>query len=398
MESLLSRSAPRRARLSARIVVIGGGYAGSHAAVTARRAGGQVTLIDQDGLHGFLPRLAAVAAGRLRAGDARTPLGELLGVDVHRGLVMRIDRDEREVVLADGKRIPYDALVVTVGSRPTAAPIPGASEHARSLHSPDDALALRVVLRAAAELVIVGGGTTGVQLAAEVATAHPEMTVRVVETQPRVLPTEPRVVGAAARRLLDHAGVNVHLGVSVASIDARGALLGDGQRLDGLVVWAGGWEADASHLFPGVPTVDGRVEVARDLSVPGYPRVLAAGDIAAHRDVLNRALPMSAQIAVQAGAAAGTAAVALAQGDRPRRARLAEFGRIIDLGGRGVGRIGLIPLGWGPTARMVPLLHVAIDLRHLAQLGGPLTALAHAPGRGGHLDTGGHREPLRAVS
>jgi NADH:ubiquinone reductase (H+-translocating) len=255
-----------------------------------------------------------------------------------------------------------------------------------------------VALRTASQLVVVGGGATGVQLAAEVAAANPELPVRLVEASGRMLPAEPKVLGRSMRRLLDDAGVELHLGVPVAAIDGQGADLADGQRLDGLVVWAGGWEADASSLFPGAETADGRVVVGRDLTVPGYDRVLAAGDIAAHQDLLGRPLAMSAQIAVQAGAAAGASAVALAHGERPKWARLFELGRVVDLGHRGVGRIGPIPLGWGPTARLVPLMHLAIDLRHLAQLGGPLAALAHAPGRGGHLDVGGHLEPLRAVS
>jgi NADH:ubiquinone reductase (H+-translocating) len=380
-----------------RIVVIGGGYAGSHAAVAARRAGGDVTVIDQDGLHGFLPRLAGVAAGRLRAGDARTPLGELLGVEVRQGSAQRIDPSARVVELTDGTVVPYDGLVVTVGSRTAGSPVAGADEHAWSLHTPDDALALRVALRTASQLVVVGGGATGVQLAAEVAAADPTMPVRLVEASPRLLPAEPKLLGSSMRRLLEEAGVELHLGVDVAAIDAHGADLADGQRLTGLVVWAGGWEADASALLPVAETTAGRVVVGRDLTVPGYDRVLAAGDIAAHRDLLGRPLAMSAQIAVQAGAAAGAAAVALALGERPKWARLFELGRVVDLGDRGVGRLGPVPLGWGPTARLVPWMHLAIDLRHLAQLGGPLAALAHAPGRGGHLDAGGHREPLRAV-
>lgn len=380
-----------------RIVVIGGGYAGTHAAVAARRAGGQVTIVDQDGLHGFLPRLAGVAAGRLRAGDARTPLGELLGVQVRPGSAERLDVDQRQVELADGAPVAYDGLVVTVGSRTARSPVPGADAHAWSLHTPDDALALRVALRETSQLIVVGGGATGVQLAAEVATAHPDLSVRLVEAGSRLLPAEPRILGSSMRRLLEDEGVDLHLGVHVSAIDAEGVDLGDGQRLDGLVVWAGGWEADASALLPGAETRDGRVVIGRDLTVPGYDRVLAAGDIAAHRDVIGRPLAMSAQIAAQAGAAAGAGAVAVANGKRPRRARLVELGRVVDLGDRGVGRVGPVPIGWGPTARLVPLMHLAVDLRHLAQLGGPLVALAHAPGRGGHLDVGGHREPLRAV-
>ncbi len=381
-----------------RVVVIGAGYAGSHAAVAAQRtAGVEVVVVDHDGWHGFLPRLAGVAAGRLRASDARSPLRELTGVEVVHARAVRVDDAEGRVVLDDATTLHADAMVITVGSGSPAGSVTGSSAHAATLHTPDDALRLRRRLARATRLLVVGAGATGVQLAAEAAATRPEMDVHLIEIAGRVLPAEPPRLGDDATRILRRAGVRLHLGTEVVRIDRRGLRLGDGRRLDGTVVWAGGWRARADDLLPTAPLLDGRAVVTSDLRVSGLRRTLAAGDIAAHRDVLGRPLPMSAQIASQAGAVAGRNAAALATGQRTRPARLMELGRLIDCGSRGVGRVGPVPLGWGPTDRLVPLFHLGIDLRHLWQLGGPLLAWAHLPGNAGPRPRGDDVPDLRAV-
>lgn len=367
-----------------RVVIIGAGYAGSHAAAAASRSGDvEVVVIDHDGRHGFLARMAGVAAGRLRVSDARAPLQELVDADIEvvHGRAVRIDDEAGVVTLDDATTLRAAAVVVAAGSGSPAGSVAGSERYAATLHTPDDALRLRRRLARSSRLVVVGAGPTGVQLAAEVAAARPGIDVHLIEIAGRVLPAEPRRLGDDATQALLRVGVRLHLNTEVARVDRRGVVLGDGRRFDGTVVWAGGWRADASVLLPGAPTQDGRVIVTSDLRVSGLRRVLAAGDIAAHRDIVGRLLPMSAQIASQAGATAGRNAAALATGHPTRPARLFEIGRIIDLGDRGVGRIGPIPIGWGPTDRLVPLFHLAVDLRHLWQLGGVPVALAHTPGR-----------------
>lgn len=383
-----------------RVVIIGAGYAGSHAAVAASREDDvEVVVVDHDGRHGFLPRMAGVAAGRLRVSDAHAPLLELVDADVSvvHGRAVRIDDDAGTVTLDDATVLRADAVVVTTGSGSPAGSVEGSERHAATLHTPGDALALRRRLARTDRLVIVGAGATGVQLAAEVAAARPGIEVHLLEVAGRVLPAEPRRLGEDAARALRRVGVHLHLGTEVARVDRRGVRLGDGRRVDGTVVWAGGWRADATALLPGAPNQDGRVIVTSDLRVSGLRRILAAGDIAAHRDVLGRLLPMSAQIASQAGATAGRNAAALATGHPTRPARLLELGRLIDLGDRGVGRLGPLPIGWGPTDRLVPLFHLAVDLRHLWQLGGVTVALAHTPGRRSDTTAPAATTPLHAV-
>lgn len=383
------------------VVVIGGGYAGAHAARRARAAGAQVVVVDPDAQHALTPRFAAVAAGRLPTSAAVAPIEELLDVEVVPDRAVAVDPQRRTVTLAGGDALPYGALVVTTGAVPSAPPVDGLVANGVALAGVEDVLRLRDRIddlagassragattpddpeqASAPSLIIVGGGATGVQVAAEVAHRHPGVPVTVVELAARLLPSEPRSLGRAATRLLRAAGVEVRTGRSVTAVDADGALLDDGTRLDGLTAWAGGWQAAGSELLPHAATDGGRLVVGPDLAVAGHDHVFAAGDTAAHTDLLGRPLPMSAQIASQAGDVAGRNAAAVVASRPTRRSVLVELGRVIDLGGGvGVASLGPVRLARRPLDRVVPLLHLAIDLRHLWQVGGLRGVVGHAPG------------------
>lgn len=361
------------------VVVVGAGYAGVHAARTARDAGAHVTLVDPTGRHDLAPRLAAVAAGRRGIGDAWAAVDELLDVELRRDLVTEVDAATGEVHLAGGEVLRPRSVVVTAGASAWLPPVDGL-DHATALTLKDasDALRVRTRLADADGLVVVGAGATGVQLAAEVAARHP-IPVTLVEVGDRLLDAFPGSLGRRAGTLLRRRGVDVRLDTEVTRVDARGIELADGARLDGLVVWTTGVAADATELLPGCPTRDGRLLVDRCLRVG--PRVLAAGDMAATRDVLGRVTAMSAQIALQSGRAAGRNAAAIAAGRAPSAVPLVDLGWIVDLGGRGVGQVGPLPLAAPIVDRAVPLLHELVDARHLLQFGGLRALVEHAPGR-----------------
>lgn len=382
------------------VVIIGGGYAGAHAARRAVRTGAphdvRVVVVGEGGRHPFAPRYAAVAAGRAPQGDLAAPLTSLLGdlgprVEEHGGRVERVDHATRTVHLTDGTHHRYDALVVTSGAGVATPPVDGLAEHARMLSSVEAVVALRAELTAphavgAGGVVVIGGGATGVQLAAEVAHTRPDRDVTLVEAADRVLPQEPRSLGRAAARLLRSAGVTVRLAADVAEVHDGGARLEDGTSLRGVVVWAGGWRADGNRLLPQAPTADGRLQVGLDLEVAGHDGVFAAGDVAAHHDVLGRPLAMSAQIAAQAGEVAGHNAVTWLRGRPTKPAVLLELGRVLDLGGGvGVARMGPLRFTRRPLDRVPPLLHLAIDVRHLWQVGRLHGVIDHAPLRGGDV-------------
>jgi len=354
------------------VLVVGGGYAGLHAANAVRRSGVPVTVVDRTGRHDFVTRLAAVAGGTAPAEDASRPLRSFIDRVVV-GSVVEIAAGS--ITLADGRTITADAVVITAGSALSRPPVEGI-ELAHGLRSAEDALALREAVARASSVVIIGGGATGVQLAGAAAIAHPSLTIHLVEATSRLLAGMPGAFGSGARRILEGRNVRLHLDSSVERIIEHGAIV-DGTLLEGLVVWAGGFSAGAQRY--GMPvSEDGRILVDEALCVVGSDRAFAAGDIAAHRSGDGDPLPMSAQIAVQAGTAAGRNAVRAVRGEPLEAVDLRQVGWVLDLGGRrGLAQVGPINLTIAGADLLPPLLHDAIDLKDLVEIGG-LQALRYA--------------------
>jgi NADH dehydrogenase len=355
------------------VLVVGGGYAGLHAVRAVERLGVNATVIDRTGDHDFVTRLAAVAGGSAPKGDARQPLGRFVR-SVEAGSVVSVD--DGAVELADGRRIEADAVVITAGAKSSRPPIEGI-EHAAGLRTADDALALRTAIAATTSVVIIGGGATGVQLAGAVSHAHPKILVHLVEVEPHLLAGLPTGLGRGAERILGGRGVELHLGHPVDRIDPDGVHV-DGTFIEGYVVWAGGFAADAARL--GVPTTDdGRIAVDADLRISGMQRTFAAGDVAGHVDRHGDAMPMSAQVAVQAGTVAGRNAARLVRHEPTESASLQQLGWVLDLaGGRGLAQLGPLVLASPVVDLIPPLMHHAIDLKDLIEIGG-LGALRFAP-------------------
>lgn len=349
------------------VAVIGGGYAGLHAARVAAGSGVATTVIDPTPHHAFTTRLAAVAGGTVQADAARAPLQSLVS-RVREGRLATVDPSGL-ALLSDGTRLTADAMVVTVGSQPTAPPLPGL-EHLASLRTAEEALDLRERLSRAATLVILGAGPTGVQLAGAAAAAQRGLEVHLVERKDRLLPGMRPRLGTHALAILEQRSVRVHLCTSMACADERGVVLDDDERINGVGVWAGGFSAHTDVVDARV--VAGRIAVDEALRIERSSTVFAAGDIAAPHDHAGALLPMSAQIAVQAGTAAGANAAAIVKGRAVEPVALRDRGWVVDLGGgRGVADLGGVRLARPLLDRIPPLLHWAIDTRNLWQIAGP---------------------------
>jgi len=356
------------------VLIVGGGYAGVHTARSVRRAGRSATIVDPSGRHDFVTRLAAVAGGTAPVSDASAPLSDFAD-DVVIGSMVAV-RDG-EVDLDDGTTLTADAVVITAGAVPVKPPIDGI-EHTYPLRTEADAINLRSEIEASNEIVIVGGGATGVQLAGAIATTHPTTMVTIVDGSERLLAGMSDASGNDAERILRERGVHVVLGSEVEEIYENGLSVG-GDVIGGLPVWAAGFEARADDF--GVPADDkGRVLVDRFLRVEGWSATFAAGDIALHLTSGGDELPMSAQIAVQAGDAAGRNAVRLLREDTLDRAGLSHRGWVLDLGGhRGLAEFGPVALTTPFLDLLPPALHWGIDMKHLIETRG-LAGIADRPG------------------
>lgn len=323
-----------------RVVVVGAGFGGLAVVDDLADAPVDIVLVDSNNFHTFQPLLYQVATAGLDSDDIAHPVRGIVAkqpnVDVRLGHVVDIDLEERLIRFADGPALEYDHLVLAAGAITATYGIPGVEEHAFGLKHLDDALALRAhVLRqfervvvdptlvdeGALNVVIAGGGPTGVELAGGLVELFdrvlsrdfPTLDVRrarviLVEPTDRLLSSfSPRLSGLALRTLSSRR-VEVVLGVGVAGADGKVIELTDGSRIPaGTLVWTAGVKANplaeviGRQLGEGALTRGSRIVVEKDLSVPGHPEVLVIGDLAAATDENGDLLPQVAPVAMQAG-------------------------------------------------------------------------------------------------
>ncbi|WP_437934642.1 FAD-dependent oxidoreductase [Sorangium sp. So ce341] len=349
----------------ARVVVIGGGYAGVAAALriagkaARRRVPVSVALVNPSPLFVERIRLHELAAGKA---PRRIELARLLGargIELVLGRARAIDAAARAVEVelggggdagAETRRLGYDALVYAPGSGAAQEIVPGGGEHALSVADAASARALHERLRAAPPgggVVVVGGGLTAIETAAEIAEAFPALRVALA-TRGRV--GEGLSVGGRAYvgRALRELGVAIREGVRAVAVDASGLAVaaeaggaapgaGAAERLAAdIVVLAAGFRPAALAERSGLATVaGGRLAVDGRLRAPAHPEIWGAGDAAAVLDGDGAPLRMGCATAMPQAAYAADGVVAALAGDAPPPPfRFAFFIQCISLGRR----------------------------------------------------------------
>lgn len=323
---------------SPHVVVVGAGMAGLACAHALADAPVRVHLIDAHNYTTFPPLLFQVATCFITPEEVARPIRAAVrrypNVSFRVGKVIDIDLDRRVVRLQAGG-VPFDYLVLAAGVVPAFAGVPGAARWATPLKSVADATSLRNrLLRSfeaaaaspersspgATRLVVVGGGPTGVELSGYVANFlfhhqfaadYPEldpssMAVTLIERGPQVLPGFATPLSRYVLQTLRSRGVDVRLDTDVVEVDSDGVTISRGERVPAAtVVWAGGVEAPPWVRGLGLPLTQGRLQVDRDLRVPGHPEIFVVGDLAAVPDRRGRPCPQLAQVALQTGRHAG---------------------------------------------------------------------------------------------
>ncbi len=340
--------------------------AGVHAARALRNMDQLIdlTIVEPTGTHQFLTRLAAVAGGVAPLEDAAVPLDSLVDCRV---VIDSVDRvSDGSVLLASGARLEAQAVIVTAGAHSSRPDVPGL-RHAVGLRTAADAHEIRYRVSRSDSVVVIGGGPTGCQLAGALASGPFDVFVTLVERESGLLGGFNPLLGHRALEILSSRGVSVWTGRDVAEVAADHVLTSTGIA-NGVPVWAGGFEARGGELID-APMSQGRLVIDEFGRVDGHDKVFAAGDIAAHTDG-DDLRPMSAQIAVKAGRTAAFNAVQALRGQPLAPFDFTDLGWVVDLsGGQGVADVLGLPLSLPGLDRLVPLLHDAIDVRNLAQLG-----------------------------
>lgn len=323
-----------------RVVIIGAGFAGLEAAKILRKSGQvDVTLVDRHPYQLFSPLLYQVATGGLPEDDIAYPVRAAIpGITFVRGDVVRIDPLRHQVVLFDGQHLEYDQLILATGSVGTTFGIPGVDEHAMQMKSIAEARSIKQRLftnyeevqegrlpREALQVVVVGGGPTGVEVSGAVAELQRSMEheypqiaryagVTLVEAGPRLLPSFTPESSEHAKDELEDLGVTVKVDAAVDRMYERDLHLKSGEILHGgTVIWAAGVAAPERWSEIAATGPSRRVVVDEFLAVPGVPDVWVAGDTAAFTDD-GKVLPMIAPVAMQQGRHVARNILALAEG------------------------------------------------------------------------------------
>lgn len=383
----------------ANILVLGAGFGGLYTALQAHqnlRDRAAITVLDRNDHFLFTPLLFQVAGGTLEARHVARPLAKLLPRPIRfvQTTVQGINLECRHVETNTGA-FPYDFLVLALGGVPNFYGIASAEQHALPFKWLPDVERLRAHIErrfADAErspqrapdllrFVVTGAGCTGVELIAEL---HDWMRGPLLRQYPGVrgeavqlvlaealdhllCPMEPRLMRAALRKLLTRK-IDVRLGNLVTDVGLDWLRLqppqGDEIQIAcGGLVWTAGIQAPplvAELPVPHGPA--GRVHVSPTMQIPGYPEVLAVGDLAACPDPRDTYLPATAQVAVQQGPAAARVLAALVQGKEPIPFRYRRKGEVV-----GLGRMGALAEAFGFPLMGLPAWLFARTV-HLARL------------------------------
>jgi NADH dehydrogenase len=328
-----------------RVVIVGGGFGGLLCAQGLKKSPVDITLLDRRNFHLFQPLLYQVATGGLSPANIAAPLRSIFKFQKNcRTLMAEVtafDMDKKEVVLADGGRIPFDSLVLATGSTHHYFGKDAAWEPiAPGLKSIEDATEIRRKVlgaferaeketdpakrRAQLTCVVVGGGPTGVEMAGSIAElAHLTMRrdfrtidpasarVILVENSERVLQMFAEKLSGRALAALKSIGVEPWLGCKVTDIQPDKVTIDRGGVIEPLpcetIVWAAGVKASplGAKLKEALPVIEtdrgGRVVVNPDCTVNGRPDVFVVGDLAHYKTADGKQLPGVAPVAMQQG-------------------------------------------------------------------------------------------------
>jgi NADH dehydrogenase len=359
-----------------RLVILGGGFAGLDVARAVGRSRAareywDTILVDKENFFQFNPLLPAVAVGAVETRHIVYPLRQMARhrhVRFLKNKAIHIDLPRREVALHNNLIQPFDVLVIAVGSVTNYYGVPGAAENTRPFKTLVDAMTLRARVvelfemaeqaetlaqrRRLLSFAIVGGGVTGVEVAAELIEMAREtllprypnlspqdLSVTIVEGGDRPVPSAKPEHSEYVLRFLERRGVRALLRSPVTRVEPKRLHLPDGATLDAFtLIWTAGIRPpDLVRDLPLLFHRDARVLVdeqlrALDASGAALQDVYVLGDCAAAKRADGKLQPALSQTAIAMGTHVGRSLVRRALGKPPEAFEFEDVGYIISLG------------------------------------------------------------------
>jgi NADH dehydrogenase len=349
------------------VVVLGGGFAGIGAAKNLRKSDVDVVLVDGHDYHTFQPLLYQVATGLLEQAAVGHPIRDLFhkqdNVRIHQDRVTGIDLDAREVSFGELEPERYDYLVLALGAEVNFFGVDGAAEHAFPLYTLADAVRLKdhvlerweaadrnpqLVADGALNMVVVGGGPTGVETAGAMAELYrgvfrkdypdvaPEQAqIVLVEASPEIFGMFKPDIRSYTEQAISDRGVGVMTGEVVESVSPEQVTLKSGTVLPAhTLVWGAGLQGNALVRSLGLELERGnRIAVDGELRIPSHPEVFAVGDIAAITDPkTEQVLPQLGSVALQSGEHAGETIAHTVEGKETKPFKYRDKGTMATIG------------------------------------------------------------------
>ena len=311
-----------------RVVILGGGFGGMEAAQALGNSA-HVTVVDRHNYQTFLPLLYQVSTAGLAADHVAYPIRGALQKTAGRfrmGSPISIDHRNKTVKLDSSEVLPFDHLIVAMGSVTADFGTPGVEEHALGMKTIHEALTIRAeVMRRFEDLcrfeddtrlsvVVVGGGPTGVEMAGALAElvrgplmndqshAAKHIDISLIEAGPRILPMFDASLSDKSQGALEKLGVKVLTNSAVKEVTGEALHMRDGSTIAAeITIWAAGVQGAPVINDLTLPVVSNRLEVDPTMQVKNYPYIWAVGDISGAKGKDGRYLPMVAPVAMQQG-------------------------------------------------------------------------------------------------
>ncbi|NGM84780.1 NAD(P)/FAD-dependent oxidoreductase [Paenibacillus sp. 7124] len=317
-----------------KLLVLGGGYGGL--ALIQDLLNHQlpndveIVLIDRMPFQGIKTEYYALAAGTVSDHNLRIAFPVHPRLSIKYGEVGSIDLERRLVLMADGEPVPYDILAIALGCTDNYHGIPGAEEHTCSIQSlPGTRETYRRLsdVKPYGTVNIVGGGLSGVELAAELRESRPDLNISILDRGDRVLSAFPAKLSEYVEEWFSEHQVQTLSRISVSHIEKDAVFNGSQAIASDVTVWTGGIQpVQVVQNLNVAKDRGGRVLLGQYYNIPEYPEVYVIGDCAS--------LPYapSAQAAGAQGEQIGQILRALWRNEKPRLHKIKLKGTLGSLG------------------------------------------------------------------